>query len=272
VELVEIKTQGDVQQTRPVGELGSTGLFTKEIQRSLLDGVIDLAVHSLKDLPTTPVEGLVLVAIPEREEACDVLVSKKWRSLDDLPQGARVGTGSPRRRSQLLRMRPDLDMRGIRGNVDTRLRKLDDGEFDAILLAAAGLKRLGLAERITQRLPVDQVLPAPGQGALGIECRADDTRLIPTLARLNHIDTSACVRAERAMLACVEGGCLAAIGARAVVDQGKLHLAAAVLSFDGRERLFAEQSGEVNDPLELGIQVGKELLSQGAAKFVCERQ
>ncbi len=186
VEIVEITTTGDVDQVHAIAGLGGVGLFTKEIQRAVLEGTVDFAVHSLKDLPTTRVPGLELAAVPQREVVSDALVSNAGRSIDQLPHAARVGTGSLRRRSQLLRLRPDLHMVDIRGNVDTRLRKLDEGMYEAIVLATAGLTRLGLVDRITQQFPPDQLLPAPGQGALGMECRAEDQRVL----RASHHSTT----------------------------------------------------------------------------------
>lgn len=272
VEIVEITTTGDANQSHDVAAIGSIGLFTKEIQRALLDDAIDLAVHSLKDLPTTAVSGLQLAAVPEREEVADALVAKDVASIEALPRQARVGTGSLRRRSQLLRLRPDLQLMDIRGNVDTRLRKLDEGQYDAIVLAAAGLTRLGLAERITQRIPTTLMLPAPGQGALGIECRAGDARVINALTPLNHSNARAAVTAERAMLARVEGGCLAAIGGHAMVIGNKLRLSAVVLSSDGQEQLAAEVDGPSAQAEQIGVQAGDQLLAAGAARLVEARR
>lgn len=272
VEIVEITTTGDANESHDLGGIGTTGLFTKEIQRALLDDAVDLAVHSLKDLPTTPVQGLTLAAVPVRADLADALISSSAICFDELPKGARIGTGSLRRRSQLLRRRPDLMMLDIRGNVDTRLRKLDAGEFDAIVLAAAGLQRLELADRITQILPFELILPAPGQGALGIECRADDHRTAAALAPLNDSAAWAAVTAERAMLARVEGGCLAAIGARGITAAGQLTLSAVVLSGDGSECLSTEITGPQSAAAELGERAGEQLLAQGAARLVQQRR
>ncbi|WP_197528510.1 hydroxymethylbilane synthase [Aeoliella mucimassa] len=272
VEIVEITTTGDANQSHDLGAIGSVGLFTKEIQRALLDKVVDLAVHSLKDLPTTPVEGLTLAAIPERAEVNDALVSREGAPLLALPPDSIIGTGSLRRRSQLLRLRPDFKLADIRGNVDTRLRKLDEGEFDAIILAAAGLMRLGLAQRITQLIPPEQMLPAPAQGALGLECRAGDQRVLDALAPLNHAETDAAATAERAMLARVEGGCLAAIGAYATVVDGQLTLNSTILSGDGSQQLSATATGAMEQAQQVGEQAGDALLAQGAAKLVQERR
>src|SRR4051812_33912698 len=200
VELIEIATRGDVEQVVAVEQIGTRGVFTKEIQRALLAGDVDLAVHSLKDLLTEPVNGLVLASVPRRESSSDVLVSRDNVMLESLPQGARIGTGSLRRQAQLLHVRPDLQVADIRGNVDTRLRKLDGGQFDAIVLAEAGLRRLGLSDRISQVLPREIMLPAVGQGALAIECRLEDAATRKILASLNDPETRAAVAAERALL------------------------------------------------------------------------
>lgn len=272
VEIVEITTTGDANQSQDVAGIGSIGLFTKEIQRALLEGAVDLAVHSLKDLPTTPVAGLQLAAVPEREETADALVTNHATSIKQLPLAARVGTGSLRRRSQLLRLRPDLQLLDIRGNVDTRLRKLDEGQYDAIILAAAGLKRLGLAMRITQLIPTAHMLPAPGQGALGIECRVGDRKVLDALTPLNNALARAAVTAERAMLARVEGGCLAAIGGYAQATETHLQLSAVVLSGDGRKQLSASVSGALTAAEQLGIEAGDQLLAAGAASLVQARR
>jgi hydroxymethylbilane synthase len=267
VELVPITTQGDVK-TQPLGQIGGMGLFTKELQRALLAQEIDLAVHSLKDLPTAPVPGLTLAAVPEREETADVLVSPVAEQFDSLPQGARVGTGSIRRRAQLLHVRPDLEILEIRGNVETRLRKLDDGEYDAIVLAAAGLVRLGLTHRITSRFAADVMLPAIGQGALGIECRADDAASIAQLVPLDHSASHCAVGAERSLLLALRAGCLAPVGARTVVEGDQLTLVGVVLSGDGRRRIEASATAACTGAEQLGVQVAEALLAQGAAELV----
>lgn len=269
VELVPITTQGDVK-TGPLGQIGGQGVFTKEIQRALLEGQIDLAVHSLKDLPTAEVEGLSLAAVPPRESTADVLVSAKASSLEDLPHGARVGTGSLRRKAQLLHVRPDLVVLEIRGNVETRLRKLDDGEYDAIVLAEAGLKRLGFADRIAAVLPRVIMLPAVGQGALGIETRSDDERTRKLLAPLDDIATHAAVTAERSMLAALRGGCLAPVGAAGLVEGSALSLDGVVLSGDGRQRITAAAAGRIEDAVAIGQQAADLLLAQGAAEMIAE--
>jgi hydroxymethylbilane synthase len=267
VELVPIKTEGDVQSA-PLGQIGGQGLFTKELQRALLDGRIDLAVHSLKDLPTASVEGLTITAVPERESTRDVLVSTRAGSLEELPQRARIGTGSLRRKAQLLHLRPDLVVEDIRGNVETRLKKLDDGQFDAIILAEAGLKRLGLAGRIRQVLPPEVMLSAVGQGALGIETRADDAATQALLAPLDHAETHQAVLAERALLLSLRAGCLAPVAALAVVEGGRLVLTAAVLSGDGGRQLVASGDSDPQQAESLGQQVAEDLLVQGAADLI----
>ena len=269
VELVPVTTSGDQNQA-PIGAGSSVGLFTKELQRSLLDDEIDLAVHSLKDLPTDEVPGLCLASVPERAPVNDVLVCSQHPSLDDLPKGAVVGTGSLRRRAQLLHVRPDLVIENIRGNVDTRLRKLQAGDYDALLLAEAGLRRLELAEHITQVLPPSIVLPAVGQGALGLETRTEATEVRDVLTSLDHEPTHASVRAERAMLAALQGGCLAPIAAWGRVEDGTLKLDGRVLSPDGVRQIEVTLTGSPDAAGELGRNAAEELAAQGAAELVRE--
>ncbi|CAK9067831.1 Porphobilinogen deaminase (PBG) (Hydroxymethylbilane synthase) (HMBS) (Pre-uroporphyrinogen synthase) [Durusdinium trenchii] len=269
VELVPISTAGDRQQQGPIGSIGTQGVFTKEIQKALLDDRVDVAVHSLKDLPTDQVEGLMLGAVPPRESPGDALVCREKQTLDDLPVGAVVGTGSPRRRAQLLNLRPDLSVKDVRGNVDTRLRKLDDGEYDALVLAKAGLVRLELDDRISYVLASEQFLSAIGQGALGIEIREGDAETLEAVAHLNDSATFAAVAAERALLAHLRGGCLAPVAALAEPnDDGTLHLRAVVLSNDGSQRLDASQTAPTEDAVQLGREVAEALLAQGAAKLI----
>jgi hydroxymethylbilane synthase len=269
VELVPITTQGDVK-TGPLGQIGGQGLFTKEIQRALLDGKIDLAVHSCKDLPTAEVDGLAIGAVPERETTADVLVSHKAERIETLPPNARVGTGSLRRKAQLLHLRPDLIVEDIRGNVETRLRKLEEGQFDAIVLAEAGLKRLGLAQDIAHIIPRQDMLPAVGQGALAIETRADDKQTQALLSPLDHRNSHWAILAERALLAELRAGCLAPVGAFAWAKSVRLRLEAVVLSSDGKRRIMAE--GTIQDDLgeTLGKTVAESLLEQGAADLIAE--
>jgi len=269
VELVLVSTRGDREQTQAIGAIGGDGLFTKELQRSLLAGDVDLAVHSLKDLPTEPVPGLRVGAVPKRGPIGDVLVSRDKVAFDQLPPGAIIGTGSQRRRAQLLHARPDLQMQDIRGNVETRLRKLHSGDFDALILAEAGLVRLALAGEITEYLPKSLILPAVGQGALGLECRADDAATLAAIAALDHRDTHQSVVAERAMLRALAGGCLAPVAAWGRVESdGPLHLSAVVLSADGRQRLAAEHAATVDAAEELGGVVAAKLAAQGAAELI----
>ena len=268
VELIEIRTQGDEQASVSVASLGTVGVFTKEIQRALLDKQIDLAVHSLKDLPTDVIDNLSLAAVPPREQCGDALITRSGATFSELPAGARIGTSSLRRRSQLLHQRPDLSLCDIRGNVDTRLRKLADKEFDAIVLAEAGLNRLGLSDHITEVLPKTWILPAVGQGALGLETRTDDQATREAVGELDDPITHAAVLAERAMLFTLAGGCLAPIGAWGRIEKERLHLDAVVLNRDGSERIDASNTGEVVAAEELGRQVATQLLDQGAENLI----
>jgi hydroxymethylbilane synthase len=267
VELVPITTSGDQQQTA-AGPLIGTGIFTKEIQRELIAGKIDLAVHSLKDLPTETVPGLALTAVPDRAPVADAFISDRFESLEQLPPGATVGTGSLRRRAQLLNHRNDLEMRDIRGNVDTRLRKLREGYYDAIILAQAGLDRLGLTKHIAQILPLTLMLPAVGQGALGIEARVDDLATRSALACLDHSPTHAAAKAERALLATLHGGCMAPIAAWGRIEGGQLILTGRVLDPAGVERLEATQIGTLDEAETLGQTAAGKLLEQGAAELI----
>lgn len=275
-ELVHVSTTGDRDQTGPLAALGGWGVFTREVQRAVLDGRADVAVHSLKDLPTEPTQGLVLAAVPERAPVHDVLVlpadHQGPRTLEGLPSGARVGTGSLRRRAQLLHWRPDLQFFEARGNVDTRLRKLDSGEFDALMLAAAGLTRLGFQERMSCAVGAPLVLPAVGQGALGLECRADDETVRGLLAALNDPATEFAVLAERSLLSTLRAGCHAPVGASSHRCGGQSLLQGVVLSIDGRTRLVAERTQSVNsDPRLLGAGVAEDLLQHGAAELLAPR-
>lgn len=269
VVLVPIVTRGDTDQAQPLGAIGGDGLFTKELQRALLANEIDLAVHSLKDLPTEFVPGLTVAATPERAPTADALVSRGGVLMADLPASAKIGTGSLRRRAQLWHARADLTMLNIRGNVDTRLRKLAEGEFDAIVLAEAGLSRLGLSERITERLTPPLMLPAVGQGALGLECRADDMETRAALADLDHAPTHVAVLAERALMRALAGGCLAPIAALGQVKaDGQLHLSAVVLSGDGKTRLAADGVAPAAEAEPLGQRVAAQLAEQGALALI----
>ncbi len=249
VELVEVTTEGD-RSSASLTQLGGTGVFVSALREALLDGRVDVAVHSLKDLPVQDSAGVVLAAVPEREDPRDVLVARDALGLADLPAGATVGTGSPRRRAQLLAARPDLDVVDVRGNVDTRLSFVATGRLDAVCLAAAGLARLGRLDEATQVLSYEIVLPAPGQGALAVECRADDVTAA-LVARLDHAPTRTAVRAERALLAELEAGCSAPVGALAEVDGATLVLHAAV-GDDVGGVLRATVTGAADDPDEVG--------------------
>ncbi len=262
-----ISTQGDVS-TQPLSQVGGQGLFTKEIQRELLAGRVDVAVHSLKDLPTQPIPGLKLAAVPARETTDDVLISQSGATFDELPARARVGTGSSRRVAQLRHWRSDIDVLDIRGNVDSRLAKLDRGDYEAIILAAAGLTRLGLQDRITERLDPQKMLPAVGQGALGLECREDDAETLAALAKLNHPDSQAEVTAERSLLLSLLAGCLAPVAARGHAEAGNLRLVARVLSLDGQQVIGGSTSGPIASATQLGQQLAQTMLDQGAAELI----
>jgi hydroxymethylbilane synthase len=268
VVLVEIETAGDRVRDVSLAQIGGEGVFTKEIQRALQGREVDVAVHSLKDLPTVHVPGLTLAAVPERGPTGDVLVSHRHGRFDTLPPGATVATSSIRRRSQVLHRRPDLRLVDIRGNVDTRLRKLKEQDLDAIILAEAGLVRLGLAERITEILDAAWMLPAVGQGALGLECREDDVETLALLAGLNHADTRQAVLAERAMLRGLGGGCQVPIGAVATVWEGGLRLRGVVLTPDGSRRMEASVEGDPEEAETLGTRLARTLLAQGASQLL----
>ncbi len=270
VELVLIATQGDRQTSKPIGALSGTGVFTKAIQQALLDRQIDLAVHSLKDLPTDSVEGLALAAVPEREAVDDVLVARDNIPLAELPERAVVGTGSLRRRAQLARYRSDLTFTELRGNVETRLQKLSAGQCDAIVLALAGLRRLGLADRVTEVLPTAIVLPAVGQGALGIEIRSDDDQTRSAIGPLDHAATHQAVAAERSLLATLGGGCLAPIAAWARLETSGLRLRAKVVAVDGSRELLGEGTAEPARAAELGREVARQLIDRGAADVLSQ--
>lgn len=268
VELVPIETAGDLSRDQALTQIGGEGLFTKEIQRALLSNAVEVAVHSLKDLPTMPVEGLTLAAVPMRGPTGDVLVSHKHPGFDGLPAGAVVATSSLRRRSQALHRRPDLRLVEIRGNIDTRLRKLKEQDLDGIILAEAGLMRLGLGEVITEVLNSAWMLPAVGQGALGLECRADDATTLTLLAALNDPPTRQAVLAERALLHGLGGGCHVPIGATTLVLAGELQLRGVVLPPDGSRRIEALRTGSAANPDTLGLQLAEELLALGARELL----
>ncbi|WP_218954495.1 MULTISPECIES: hydroxymethylbilane synthase [unclassified Acinetobacter] len=268
VELVTFVTQGDKILDTPLAKIGGKGLFVKELEAALLDGRADLAVHSMKDVPMTLPEGLSLAVICEREDPLDAFVSNTYNSFDELPQGAKVGTSSLRRKCQILKQRPDLEIIDLRGNVGTRLSKLDAGNYDAIILASAGLKRLGLGERIRHTLEPVVSLPAVGQGALGLECRNQDQTVLDLILPLMHTETNACVRAERAFNAYLEGGCQVPIAGYATLENGQIHLEGRVGSVDGQTLLKAQQVGFPEQAEQLGVKLAQDLLAQGAGEIL----
>lgn len=272
VELLPMTTRGDQLLNSPLAQIGGKGLFIKELEVALMDGRADIAVHSMKDVPVEFPEGLTLAVICEREDYRDAFVSNDYASLDELPQGAIVGSSSLRRQCQLHARRPDLQIVDLRGNVNTRLRKLDEGQFAAIILASAGLIRLGMAERIRQHLPIDVSLPAGGQGAVGVECRENDARILGLLECLHHEPTAACVRAERAMNSRLQGGCQVPIAALAELSAGPegplLHLRGLVGTVDGSNVLRSEISGPMHLGETLGEIVADDLLRKGASAIL----
>ena len=265
-----VTTKGDRILDVPLAKIGGKGLFTKELEEEMLSGAIDLAVHSLKDMPAKVPDGLVIAAVTKRLDPGDALVSNRFSSFEELPQGAKVGTSSLRRRAQLLCARPDLEMLDLRGNVNTRLRKLDEGEYDAIVLAVAGLKRLGFADRIRQVLPRDMVLPAVGQGALAIETRADDRETRDMLAFLRDDDTICCTEAERSFLARVEGGCQVPVGVYATAEGDGLNVEAVIASLDGQRFYRGNVKGTRKDAARLGENLAEKLLGEGGAEILKE--
>jgi hydroxymethylbilane synthase len=266
IEIVVIRTTGDVIQDRPLSEAGGKGLFVKEIEEALLDRRIDAAVHSMKDMPTVQPAGLVIAAWLPREDARDVLIAGDFSRIADLRQGAIVGTSALRRRAQILHRRPDLQLVNLRGNVDTRLAKRAAGEVEATVLALAGLKRLGLGH-VGTPVPEDEMLPAVGQGAICIECRADDTSTLAALAAINHADTATCVRAEHAMLAVLDGSCRTPIAGHATIGGDGLHLRGLIARPDGSELIATERRGNALDAEEIGRDAGHELRRRGGPGF-----
>jgi hydroxymethylbilane synthase len=270
VVLKRIQTSGDKIQDVPLAKVGGKGLFVKEIEEALLRKDIDLAVHSMKDLPAVLPAGLLIICVPEREDPRDALLAGDKKKLDALPLGARVGTSSLRRQAQLLHVRPDLQIKMLRGNVDTRLRKLQENHFDAIVLAASGLKRLGWDEHITECLPVDVSLPAIGQGALGIEGREDDGFVRNLVSRLEHQQTRVTVTAERALLKRLEGGCQVPIAGHAVLQGENLTLDGLVISLDGKRYVRYSLSGSMSEAESIGRKVAEGLLDRGAQPILQE--
>ncbi len=270
VELVTFVTQGDRILDTPLAKIGGKGLFVKELENALLDGRADLAVHSMKDVPMDLPAGLCLPITCLREDPTDALVSNHYRTLDELPQGARLGTSSLRRRCQIQSLRPDLQIIDLRGNVGTRLGKLDAGEYDAIILASAGLKRLGLSARIVQSLPPELSLPAVGQGALGLECRVEDAATLALITGLLDVETDVCVRAERAFNHRLMGGCQVPIAGYAILQDDVLWLRGRVGSVDGSELLKAELTGLPAEAEDLGRRLAEQLLEMGAGRLLAQ--
>lgn len=270
VELVPLVTRGDVLLDTPLSKVGGKGLFVKELEQAMLDGRADIAVHSMKDVPMAFPPGLALVTICQREDPRDALVSMRYSSLAQLPAGSVVGTSSLRRQCQLAEQYRDLQIRSLRGNVGTRLSKLDNGDYDAIILAAAGLKRLQLTSRIASLLPAELMLPAVGQGAVGIECRTDDTATRELLMPLHHAPTACCVQAERAVNNRLQGGCQVPIGSYAELANGQLWLRALVGTPDGMRVLRGEQRGAARDAVQLGVALADQLLYAGAGDILAQ--
>lgn len=268
VELVKFVTQGDKILDTPLAKIGGKGLFVKELEAALLDGRADLAVHSMKDVPMHLPEGLALAVTCEREDPHDAFVSNDYACFADLPHGAKVGTSSLRRKCQILQARPDLEILDLRGNVGTRLSKLDAGQYDAIILASAGLKRLELFTRIRHTLDIETSLPAVGQGALGLECRDADAEVLALIAPLMHQETDVCVRAERAFNAYLEGGCQVPIAGYATLQAGELTLQGRVGSVDGKVLLKAQVQGTPAQAEQLGVALAQDLLAQGAGELL----
>jgi hydroxymethylbilane synthase len=262
-EICVIKTTGDMILDRPLAEVGGKGLFTKEIEDALISKEIDFAVHSMKDVQTALPDGLSIVATLPREDVRDAFISLKYKTIDDLPKGATVGSSSLRRQAQLKRLRPDLEVVGFRGNVQTRLKKLEDNVADATFLACAGLRRLGLADRITSAVPVEMMLPAVAQGAIGIEARMDDETTLKVLAPLNHEPTSICVAAERAFLTRLEGSCRTPIAGLAQLDGQNLSFRGMTLSPDGAKCVDGAGRGAPREAAAIGTAIAEDILSRG---------
>ena len=270
VEIIGVSTEADRFLDKSLDQLGGKGAFIKELEQALLEERADLAVHSMKDVTIDLPKGLRLAAILVREDIRDVIVAEKYNALDQLPPGFRIGTSSLRRRCQIAHLRPDLEIRDIRGNVGTRLRKLDSGTYDALILAAAGMLRLGLADRICGYLPVDTLLPAIGQGALGLEIRDGDERILEIICPLDHPASHTCVLAERALSRRLNGGCHAPVAALAELEQGQLSLRALVGSVDGARILRTSIQGLPENAIALGEAAGADLITQGADRILAE--
>lgn len=269
-EIVVIKTAGDKLQSSPLSQIGGKGIFIKELEEALLEETIDLAVHSVKDIPTDTPSRLMFPAVCRREDVRDCLVAAKGATLASLRQGARVGTGSLRRQAQLRHIRPDLDIRDLRGNVDTRLRKVESGEYEAVMVAKAGLDRLGLAERITETMAPENFLPAVGQGAIAVECRVRDTDAADIVASLDDAETRSAIIAERALLAAVQGGCQVPLGAWARIERGELVMEACVCSIDGLQYVRQRAAANPEQAAELGGHMARLLIEAGAQSILEE--
>ncbi|GAB2693710.1 hydroxymethylbilane synthase [Aliiglaciecola aliphaticivorans] len=270
IELVPMTTKGDVILDTPLAKVGGKGLFIKELEVAMQKGEADIAVHSMKDVPVEFPEGFGLHAICQRENPLDAFVSNKYEDIVSLPKGAVVGTSSLRRQVQIKAYRPDIQVKDLRGNVNTRLAKLDDGQYDAIILASAGLIRLGMADRIRQEISSRVSLPAVGQGAVGIECRTEDAELVALLQPLNDPDTATRVVAERALNAKLQGGCQVPIGSFCEIVDNQLHLRGLVGSISGKQIIMADQYGDISEPEQLGNAVAEKLLEQGAQDYLAE--
>jgi hydroxymethylbilane synthase len=268
VKIIGMTTRGDKILDVPLSKVGGKGLFVKELETALFEGTADLAVHSMKDVPMELPDGLTIPTICERADPRDAFVSNNYQNLDELPAGAKLGTSSVRRRSQIQALRPDLDYVDLRGNVGTRLRKLDEGNYDAILLAVAGLERLELSDRVTDKLSVEASIPAAGQGAVGIECRSDDQETLSMLQRLNHEPTSICVRAERAVSRSLNANCEAPVAAYAQLAGKDVNLVGLVASLDGSQILIERTAGDASQAEQLGIQLADKLIAQGALELI----
>jgi hydroxymethylbilane synthase len=268
--LVWVKSTGDQDRTTDLTQFGGTGIFTAELHKALQADRVDCAVHSLKDLPAAEEAGISLACVPRREDTRDALIARDGLTLDDLPEGARVGTGSPRRVAQLKRHRPDLVFEAIRGNVDTRIAKVHEGPLDAVVLALAGLRRLGREGDITQLLPLDVCVPAAGQGALGITIREGDARAAECLSALRDVRASACTAAERAVLQALGAGCHTPVGAHATIEDGHIRLHVRLCSLDGRECLETHADGALAEAAQIGRWAAEELRAQGADRILGE--
>lgn len=265
-----LKTTGDRILHLPLAKIGDKGLFTKELDNALLRGEIDLAVHSLKDLPTLIPEGLAVGAVTERWDARDALISRNGEMLGNLPTGARIATGSLRRRAQLLNFRPDVQVVDLRGNLNTRFRKFEQGDWEAMILAVAGIERLGWQQRISEKIPLEIMLPAVGQGSFAVVCRGNDAHIREIVATVNHRPSEIAARAERAFLRALEGGCQVPIGAFARVEGAAVHLSGCVCSLDGRRVFRGERSGDVGNPEDAGLALANHLLEMGARQILEE--